>query len=251
MPLLALEQTQYPETLLDSSECDVADSHRWWVLHTRPRAEKTLARKCVAWELPFYLPLYHKRVRTAGRTQESYLPLFPGYVFLRGDEETRHTALQTNLIANVIPVTDQQQLHMDLVRVYRLIEGGSSLTPEERLQPGSPVVITSGPLAGLEGKVLSRDKNLRFFVEVRLLQQGVSVEIDHWMIEPRASDGFRRCDAERGRERLSPGSGVCLDPDRSTDFRPGWCVPDSRSKCLLRIEIAGRDFPLNWYRLRR
>ena len=90
------------------------------------------------------------------------------------------------MIANVIPVTDQRQLHSDLVRVSRLIEGGSNLTPEERLQPGSPVVITSGPLEGLEGKILSRDKNLRFFVEVRLLQQGVSVEIDHWMIEPRA-----------------------------------------------------------------
>ena len=184
MPLLALEPSLFPETLLDAPVAEFGAAEQWWVLHTRPRAEKTLARQCVGRELPFFLPLYHKKWRSGGRTQNSYLPLFPGYVFLYGDAEVRQAALHTNLIASVIPVTDQEQLHADLVRVHRLIDAGSSLIPEDRLQPGSPVTVTSGPLAGLEGKVLRREKNLRFFVEVRLLQQGVSVELESWMIEP-------------------------------------------------------------------
>jgi transcription antitermination factor NusG len=186
MPLLALEPTVFPETLLEQSLPEAVAGESWWVLHTRPRSEKALARQCMTRELPFYLPLYHKKWRSGGRMQNSYLPLFPGYFFLYGDSEVRHAALRTNLIANVIPVTDQLELHDDLMRVRRLIESDASVTPEDRLQPGAPVRITSGAMAGLEGKVLRREKNLRFFVEVKLLQQGVSVEIEGWMIEPLA-----------------------------------------------------------------
>ena len=72
---------------------------------------------------------------------------------------------------------------MDLQRVHRLIATDAPLTPEDRLQPGDLVQIISGPLTGLEGKIMRRGKRLCFIVEVRLLQQGVSVEIESWMLE--------------------------------------------------------------------
>jgi transcriptional antiterminator RfaH len=112
----------------------------------------------------------------------SHLPLFPGYVFLHGDGQSRLDALSTNHVAGVLPVSDQSRLYADLVRVYRLMEAGAPLTPEERLEPGTPVEITSGPLAGLEGTVLRRGKQMKLFVEVQFLQRGVSAEIEQWMI---------------------------------------------------------------------
>src|SRR6266496_2635572 len=169
MPLLALEPFLYPNDLFDLPALDAERPERWWVLHTRPRAEKALARQCLGRQLPFYLPLHQKKWRSGGRLQESFLPLFPGYVFLRGDELVRYAALETNLVANVIPVADQAQLHEDLVQVNRLIDSGSPLTPEERLQPGAKVRVMHGTLAGLEGRVLRREKNCRIFIEVRFL----------------------------------------------------------------------------------
>jgi transcriptional antiterminator RfaH len=94
--------------------------------------------------------------------------------------------LETNLVARVLPVEDQQQLHGDLVRVHCLVASGAPLSPEERLQPGAMVEITDGPLVGLEGKVLRRGKRLKFIVEVQLLQRGVSVEVESWMIQARS-----------------------------------------------------------------
>jgi transcription antitermination factor NusG len=88
------------------------------------------------------------------------------------------------MVVNVLPVTDQQGLFTDLNRVHQLMESGSALTPEQHLAPGTIVEITSGPLAGLEGKILHRGKKLHFFIEVQLLQQGVSVEIESWMFQP-------------------------------------------------------------------
>jgi transcriptional antiterminator RfaH len=110
------------------------------------------------------------------------MPLFPGYLFLRGDAEARLHALETNQVVSTLPVADPARLQADLARVYRMMQAGMLLTPEEQLQPGAAVEIVAGPLAGLEGKILRRGKELRFFVEVRLLQRGVSVEIEGWMI---------------------------------------------------------------------
>jgi transcriptional antiterminator RfaH len=183
MPLLPLEPFVYPDDLLRSPQAVLDGPARWWALHTRPRAEKTLARKFLNHGLAFFLPLYQRQWRGKGRMHRSYLPLFAGYIFLHGDEEARLHALETNLVARWLPVPDQPKLHSDLARVYHLITAEVPLTPEDGLLPGTRVEITRGPLAGLEGTVLRRGKQLRVFVEVEFLQRGVSVEIESWMLE--------------------------------------------------------------------
>ena len=154
------------------------------MLHTRPRAEKALARKILAQRLPFFLPLYKKQWRSRGRLLSSHVPLFTSYLFLYGTGEARRQALETNLVANCLPVTEQERLRLDLFGVYRLMTSGTPLSPEDRLQPGMRVEIVKGPLAGLEGTILRKGSRLRFYVEVQLLQQAVSAEVEGWMIQP-------------------------------------------------------------------
>jgi transcriptional antiterminator RfaH len=112
------------------------------------------------------------------------MPLFPGYVFLYGDGHVRLQALETNLLARVLPVNNQTQMQADLGRVCRLMATGVALGPEQGLQAGMLVEVIAGPLAGMEGKILRRGKQLKFFVEIEFLQQGVSVEVESWMIQP-------------------------------------------------------------------
>ncbi len=182
MPLLPMETYLAPDDLFSNSSALETDSSEWWVLHTRPRAEKSLARHFVARNLSFFLPLYQHQWRNRGRLFRAHLPLFPGYIFLRGDAETRRAALESNQVARTLPVADTAQLRADLSRVYRMMQAGMLLAPEEQLLPGAAVEIVAGPLTGLEGKIIQRGKQMRFFVEVKLLQQGVSVEIEGWMI---------------------------------------------------------------------
>jgi transcriptional antiterminator RfaH len=185
MPLLPQEPYLHPEGLLNGpGPTPGADDPRWWVLHTRPRSEKALARGFLARSVAFFLPLYHRQWSNRGRLFASHLPLFPGYVFLHGDERARLHALETNLVVQVLPVADQPELHADLARVLHLMRTDAPLAPEQRLQPGDPVEVIAGPLAGLEGKVLRRGRQLRFVIEVHLLRQGVSAEVEPWMIRP-------------------------------------------------------------------
>jgi transcriptional antiterminator RfaH len=184
MPLLALEPFIFPDDVLDNSWIMEEAAGRWWVLHTRPRAEKSLARRLVRLNTPFFLPLYHRRWRSNGRQRDSYNPLFPGYLFLQGSAERLIEVLKTNLVARSLEVKDQLQLHEDLRRVYQLMSAGVPLAPEDQLLPGTWVEITSGPLAGLTGRFLRRGKQTRIFVEVQFLQRGVSVELEAWSVRP-------------------------------------------------------------------
>src|SRR5262249_47605152 len=161
MPLLPLEPFVFPDDLLTGSADAAGPDTSWWVLHTRPRAEKSLARKLRTSRTEFFLPLYRKQWRSQGRLLSSHPPPFPGYVFLRGDGEARLKALQTSLVANVLPVPDGDPLGTDLARVYRVMLGEAPLVPEDRLPPGALVELVAGPLEGLVGKVLRRGKELR------------------------------------------------------------------------------------------
>jgi transcriptional antiterminator RfaH len=184
MPLLPLETSLFPEDLLTNPPGWEGGVARWWVLQTRPRAEKCLARRLLRRGVPFYLPLHQRRWRCRGRLLESCLPLFPGYVFLHGDGGARIAALETQLVTRSLPVGDQDRLHADLARVHQLVATGVPLTPEDRLLPGTPVEITSGPLAGFAGKVLRRGKHWKIYVEVEFLRRGVSAELDIETVRP-------------------------------------------------------------------
>jgi transcriptional antiterminator RfaH len=184
MPLLPPEPFMWPESLLAQWPLPAGDSSRWWVLHTKPRTEKSLARYFLSRELAFFLPLAKKQWRNKGRRLTSFVPLFPGYIFLLGNTQARLDALGTHRVAQCLAVEDQGLLHADLARIHQLMLSGVPIAAEGRLRPGSWVEITSGPLEGLQGKVLRRGKRWRFIVEVHFLQRGASVEIDGDMIQP-------------------------------------------------------------------
>jgi len=194
MPIVPAEICLFPDRLLDQSPTTVDASARWWVLHTRPRAEKAVARQLLGREVGFYLPLYEHRLTSGGRVRSSFLPLFPGYVFLHGNDEHRRVALETNQIAQTLPVTDQLELFADLQRIRRVLETRQNLTPEQRLQPGTPVRIVAGALAGVTGVVIRQGRQLRFVVAVSFLQSGASIDVESWMIEP-LQDSLRLEDA--------------------------------------------------------
>lgn len=184
MPRLQLETYLLPDDLLLQPRRESTSSARWWVMHTKPRGEKSLARKLCELERSFFLPQYQKKTLKSGRIQTSHLPLFPGYLFIHGTEEDRLLSIKTNLVVQCLEVLDQDQLHTDLHNVYSLMNSGDALTPESQLDPGRPVEIIHGPLRGMEGRIIRRENRLRFLVEVRFLQRGVSVQLESWMMSP-------------------------------------------------------------------
>lgn len=160
------------------------EARRWWVVHTKSRQEKSVARDFLGRETPFYLPLIHKTGLHRGRKTTSYIPLFTGYLFMFGSETDRYLSMKTNRVAQFLPVADEGPFVHELRDVARLIECGTPLTVEARLQAGARVRIKSGALAGVEGTIIERRRKCRVMVAVNLIQRGVSVEIDDFLLEP-------------------------------------------------------------------
>jgi transcriptional antiterminator RfaH len=182
MPILPAEPALLPEGLFGEDRPEGVSLRRWRVLHTRPRQEKSLARQLHQGQIPFYLPLISQRRRMRGRVLTSHVPLFSGYLFLLADREERLAALATSRVVRALEVPDQEGLWRDLRQVHRLITSGLPVTPEERLAPGMPVAIRSGPLAGLKGKILRTASGRRFVVEVDFIHRGASVELEDFTL---------------------------------------------------------------------
>ena len=181
MPILPPEPNIHPAALFDGDEPTAAEQ-AWWVLHTRPRQEKSLARQLLGAGLSFYLPLRARRGVIRGAVVDSHLPLFTGYLFLFADRGQREAALATRRVARAIPVPEQDALWRDLRQIHLLLQSGLPVTPEEKLGPGAPVEIRSGPLAGLRGTVQRAAAGNRFVVSVDFIQRGASVVIDDFAL---------------------------------------------------------------------
>jgi hypothetical protein len=183
VPILPAEKSIFPDNLLDELAAVPSDRH-WWAIYTKARQEKSLARQLFQWQIPFYLPLVTNESRIRNKWVRSYVPLFAGYVFLFVSEEERVRALTTNRISRTLPIGDEEVLRQDLRQICRLIDSGAPLTIERRLSPGRRVRVKAGGMMGLEGTILSRRGGNRLLIMVNFLQQGASVAIDDFMVEP-------------------------------------------------------------------
>jgi transcription antitermination factor NusG len=188
MPALAAETSLFPENLFADSLCLPTEleqdfDQQWWVMRTKSRQEKSLARDLLAREIPFYLPLAKKIAKVRGRRVSSYHPFFPGYVFLYANETHRVQSLTTNRVVQILPVLNQEKLWFDLSQVHRLIESNAELSFEPRLELGQRVRINHGSMMGLEGTLLHRRGETKFLVAIDFLQQGASLEIDDSQLE--------------------------------------------------------------------
>jgi len=155
----------------------------WWVAHTKSRNEKALAQDLIRKKISYFLPMTKKVNRRKGRTIRSLLPLFSGYLFFCGEEEQRISLLRTNRVANLIEVKDQETLLNELSQIEQALRAGAPLTPYKYIKAGQRCRVTAGPLADLYGVVVRTRNAARLVLQIDMLGQAASVDIDIDMIE--------------------------------------------------------------------
>jgi len=155
----------------------------WWVAHTKSRNEKALAQDLISKDINYFLPMSWKVRHIRGRKIRSLLPLFSGYLFFCGNENQRVELLRTNRVANIIEVNDQQKLLKELSRIEQALQAGAPLSPHKYLKKGQLCRITAGPLTNMEGIVVKTRIATRLVLQIDMLGQAASVEVDTDLIE--------------------------------------------------------------------
>lgn len=184
MPILSKEPDVFPNDLLDRKVV-TDDSRKWHVLYTKSRQDKVLARRLSTMNLSFCCLQVPKVNRMpSGKVRTSYLPLFPNYVFLFGNEHDRYRAVCTDCVNHVLDVDDSERLQFDLRRIHQAIQSGREVSAVPMLQQGQPVRIISGPLSGHEGLVFRKQGKSRLVLSMTFIRQSAEVEIDDSAIEP-------------------------------------------------------------------
>jgi transcriptional antiterminator RfaH len=184
MPILPAEPDIFPDDLWQGEVGGLDPQRPWWCLHTKPRQEKATARHLRGLGLTHYLPQVVQEGRTpGGRAIRSVLPLFTGYLFFQGDDRQRIEALKGNRLVGVLNVADQEALIGDLRQVHQMLASGLAVVPEPFHPVGARVRILSGPLAGMVGTVVRRDRRDRFVAVVRFLGRGATVDLQDWQVE--------------------------------------------------------------------
>jgi transcription antitermination factor NusG len=161
-----------------------ADVGAWHLLHTKSRQEKVVAADLAAMGIAYYLPLV-RQVRYYGRRKVKVaMPLFPGYVFLRGNLDQVYAADRTKRIANIIAVNAQGQLDWELRNLHLALVKDAELTPFPFFKKGVRVEVRSGPFRGLQGVIEGRAAENRLILQVDMLGRAVSLEIDGTLLDP-------------------------------------------------------------------
>ena len=121
--------------------------------------------------------------RQRGRTFRALLPVFGGYLFFCSNEEQRSEVLRTNRIANIIEVKDQTKLIEQLLPIEQVLKSGVKISPHKYIEVGQRCRIKAGALADLEGIVVRTKGIMHLVLQVDMLGQAASVEVDSDMID--------------------------------------------------------------------
>jgi transcription termination/antitermination protein NusG len=162
------------------NQADRMNNPRWYALRTRSRHEKIVRDQLANQGIEPLLPTVKRLSQWKDRKQEVEVPLFSGYCFVRFGSDQKLPVLKTVGVVDIVgggkqpePIPDEE-----IIAIQTLMTSVLPYDPHPYLQEGMMVEVIRGPLQGVRGILLRKEKRHRLVLGVRLIQQAAAVEID-------------------------------------------------------------------------
>jgi transcription antitermination factor NusG len=158
---------------------------QWFALRVRSRCEKVVAVAARSKGFEDFLPLHRRRQRWSDRSKWVEVPLFPGYLFCRLNPEDRFSLLTIRGVMHIVGVgripepVDEQEI----LAIQQAVRSDAAVEPWPFLEAGQRVRLSNGPLAGLEGILVSTEEQLRVVVGLSVLKRSVAVNVEPDWVE--------------------------------------------------------------------
>lgn len=159
---------------------------RWFACYTRSRHERQVRDRLARQAEDVFLPVVPLRRQWHDREKVVDFPMFPGYLFVRVPPLGLAVVYRVPGLVQVVSDAAGRPAAIpedDIEAVRRFAEFLSSGRPVPELVPfeeGTPVKVTSGPLAGIRGVVVDDRSQGRVLVMigVREIGQGMRILVD-------------------------------------------------------------------------
>ncbi len=154
----------------------------WYALYTRSRFEKKMLAELIDRQIEAFLPMREILSRWKDRKKRIWIPLFSSYIFINhiNTPENRFRVLNIPGAVRFVgheghaePIPEEQ-----ILAVRRFLESSISVDPYPYLKVGRRVEVIHGPLKGIQGILVQKKGRFRFVLQVDLIRQAISVEID-------------------------------------------------------------------------
>ena len=155
----------------------------WYALHTMPNTEYQLVASLARRNIQFYLPEIDA---PRSRRHHKKKPFFPGYLFIKIDFEQVELSTIRFLpgLRRIISFDDQPLVvSEDIINYVRAIldERQQPQHPVHNFNPGDPVKIKEGPLAGLQAifdKATTPSKRVQILLKILGQVNRVTIDVD-------------------------------------------------------------------------
>jgi len=159
----------------------------WYAVQMRCRFEKKAATQLQRKGIATFLPLVKESHRWSDRSQVIEKPLFPGYGFVQlpASPNLRLRVLQTVgitgfVMMNGVPVPVPEQQVED---VRLLLANEIACRAYPFLKVGQKVRVRGGCLDGLEGILVSENKDRSLVISIESIQRSVALRINGYDVE--------------------------------------------------------------------
>ena len=165
---------------------EVPPPTHWYALRTKSRHEKLVRDQLDKQGIEPLLPTVKRLSQWKDRKKEVEVPLFSGYCFVRFSQEARLPVQQVSGVVEIVgsgscpePIPDAE-----IEALKTLMTSVLPYDPHPYLHEGMQVEVLRGPLRGVQGILLRKEKRHRLVIGVRLIQQAAVVEIDIQDVQP-------------------------------------------------------------------
>lgn len=164
---------------------DTEKTSHWFALRTKSRHEKLVRDRLESHGVEQLLPTIRRINQWKDRKKEVEAPLFSGYCFVRFPLQEKMPILRIAGVVEIVgggnrpePIPDEE-----IFALKTLMDSTLRYDSHPYLQEGMKVEVRRGPLEGVQGILLRKNKQDRLIIRVHLIQQAAAVEIDEVDVE--------------------------------------------------------------------
>ncbi len=160
----------------------------WVTFYTKPRAEKQVNALLLRQGFEPYLPLQRQLRKWHDRKKWVEMPLFNSYIFVRIKFNQLYSVLEQPGITRYVRFGDEiaELTEKEIDAIRRLIASEKELFVQNNalLKKGARVrLISGGVFDGLEGELVSNDKNGNFAVRINCVSSVITVNVERELME--------------------------------------------------------------------